>query len=199
MALTREFLEQQGLESEVISAVMKEHGKTVNPLNEQVEQLTTTNTQLTTQVAERDSQLTELKSGGDDELKTQITQLQEDNETLKQKHADELNDTIKTHKVELLANEIGVSDVEWAKDKLSNLELKDGELVGSDEFVNGLKEKHPTLFSTEQPAEPEKIKPWSQGGTSTLNDSAMTKESIMAIKDDLQRQRAIKENAKLFT
>lgn len=199
MALTREFLEQQGLEADVISQIMKEHGKTVQPLNEQVEQLTTANTQLTSQVTERDNQLAELKNGGDDALKEQITQLQADNEALKETYANELNATIKTHKIEMLANEIGASDVDWAKDKLAKLELKDGELDGADDLVNELKEKHPVLFATQEQAEPEGIRKWSQGGLSTINSvSYGSREEVMAIEDNAKRQKAIEDNIHLF-
>lgn len=199
MALTREFLEQQGLEADVISQVMKEHGKTVQPLNEQVEQLTTANTQLTSQVTERDNQLAELKNGGDDALKDQITQLQADNEALKETYANELNTTIKTHKIEMLANEIGASDVDWAKDKLARLELKDGELEGADDLINELKEKHPVLFATQEQTEPEGIRKWSQGGLSTINSvSYGSREEVMAIEDNAKRQKAIEDNIHLF-
>ena len=198
MSLTREFLEQQGLEADVITAVLREHGKTVNPLNEQIEQLNTTKAQLETQISERDTQLADLKNSGDDDLKEQITQLQEDNNSLKQQHADELNGVIKSHKIELLANEIGTSDVDWAKDKLAALELKDGELEGAEEAVNALKEKHPALFAAAEPEKPKAIKPWSQGGVSTVRTSYTSKEEIMAIENNQERQRAIADNVELF-
>lgn len=197
MALTREFLEQQGLEVDVITAVMREHGKTINPLNEQIEQLNTTNTQQATQIAERDTQLAELKDSGDDKQKVRITELEADNEALKQQHADELNATIKAHKIELLANEIGTADVDWAKDKLSALELKDGELDGSEELIKGLKEKHPSLFVSE-PNEPAKPKAWSQGGVSTVSNGELSRADIMKVEDITKRQQLIKEHSHLF-
>lgn len=179
MSLTRDFLEQQGLESDVITAIMKEHGKTVQPLNEKVEQLETANTQLETQVSERDNQLAELKQSGDDELKQRITDLEQANAELKQVHADELQTTIKRHKIELLAKGIGTNDEEWATDKLAKLELKDGELVGADELVSELKEKHPTLFAVE--TEPEQIKKWSQGNSTVSGQSTVTREQFDAM------------------
>lgn len=189
MALTREFLEQRGLESDVITAIMKEHGKTVNPLNEQVSELTTSKEQLTSQLNERDNQLKELKENGDDSLKEKIAEL----EKVNQDKDKQLEQTRKAHKVELLAKEIGANDTEWAKDKLEKLEFKDGELVGHEEYVNKLKENHPTLF-----AQQKVIKPWSQGGVSTVQHGEMTKEDILKIKDKKERESAIASNLHLF-
>ncbi|MFW3388304.1 UNVERIFIED_CONTAM: phage scaffolding protein, partial [Kocuria sp. CPCC 205274] len=67
--MKREFLKTLGLDDELINQIMVEHGKTLNSvtaLTGQVETLTAEKAALTTQIAERDTQLTTLKDAAKD-------------------------------------------------------------------------------------------------------------------------------------
>lgn len=192
MSLTREFLEAQGLEKEVVDKVMTKHGQTVNPLRKDIESLELEKTQLEEQVTERDTQLSELKKSGDEELLTKIQAL-EDANRLKAEENERLR---KEHAVDLAVEKAGTTAKDYLKFELNGLEYKDGELVGLEEKLNFIKEAQPKLFEVEVEKEP--LKKWSQGGVSTTNVTLKTREEIMAVKDNTQRQRLIAENRELF-
>ena len=59
--MKREFLKEQGLSDKQIKAVMTEHGKDMDKVMEQVNTLTTEKDNLTSQITDRDTQLTKLK------------------------------------------------------------------------------------------------------------------------------------------
>ena len=83
--MKREFLKEQGLSDEQVKAVMTEYGKNMDKVMEQVNTLTTEKDNLTSQIADRDTQLTKLKEGIQDnaDLKDQITKLQQANKQAK--------------------------------------------------------------------------------------------------------------------
>lgn len=193
--MNREYLESLGLETDVINQIMKEHGKTVNPLKDSVSSLEKEKTQLEERVTKHEDQLDELKKGDDTDLSKQITDLQSENKTLKETHETELAEQKRNHAIQLAVKDLGTADDVYISEKLSGLELKDGELVGFDEKVEELKEKHPALFDSAEPVKPKK---WSQGN-STTNSGALTREDIMKETDPNKRQELIRENRELFT
>lgn len=181
--MNRSFLEELGLEKETINAVMAKHGSTVNDLQDTVKTLEKEKEQLDERISQYEGQLDELKdNSGDDELKSQIEDLKAANEQLKTEKSEELTQMQHQHKVALTVKDLGVQDEEYISSKLNDLELKDGELVGLDDRVNELKEKHPLLFESEdasKPSEPSQPKKWSQGGVSqTMGDGKVTREQF---------------------
>lgn len=181
--MNRSFLEELGLEKETINAVMAKHGSTVNDLQDTVKTLEKEKEQLDERISQYEGQLDDLKdNSGDDELKSQIEDLKAANEQLKTEKSEELTQMQHQHKVALTVKDLGVKDEEYISSKLNDLELKDGELVGLDDRVNELKEKHPLLFESEEapePSEPSQPKKWSQGGVSqTMGDGKVTREQF---------------------
>lgn len=155
--MNREQLKELGLSDEQIDAVMKEHGKVVNATKAQVDSLTTERDDLQAQIADRDSQLEELgkTAGLTDELKQQITQLQQDNATAKEQYEAELQDiklssaiktalTGKVHDEDLVA---GLFDRE-------KLVINGDKIVGLDEQLKTLQESKAFLFKTEESQQP---------------------------------------------
>lgn len=197
--MNRKFLEELGLEKETINAVMAKHGSTVNELQESVQSLEKEKEQLDERIKQHEEQLDELgKNSGDEELKKQIEDLKQANEQLAEEKASELSEMQHTHKVALTVKDLGVKDEDYIISKLSDLELKDGELAGLDERVDELKEKHPLLFEDAQSQEPKQPKKWSQGGISTVQNGTITKAEIMNEPNRATRQQLIRENKHLF-
>lgn len=137
--MNRKFLEDQGLEKEVIDAIMTEHGKTVNPLNQQVATLTTERDGLKTDLADRDSQIEKLGNSTDDveTLKGEIQTLKTANATKDTERKKLLDDQKLEYEV-LLA----VRDAK-AKNPKAVKSLLDMDTVKLDENgkVTGLKEQ----------------------------------------------------------
>lgn len=193
--MKREFLLGLGLESDVVNQVMAVHGSEINTLTDKLNGLEATNKQLEEQINQRDTQLEELKNNNADDLKKRIDELQADNAKLKEQHASELQENARQHKIEMLASSLSdKEDVrEFAKFKLQDLQMENGELVGSEDAINQLKEANPSLFVTQG----EKPK-WSQGKVSTVGETVMSKEDILNIKDKTERQKMIAQHANLF-
>lgn len=194
--MKREELQELGLESSQINAVMGMHGSVVNDLNDQVRTLEKESEQLKEQNQSYADEVESLKeNSSDDELKAKLDDLEKQQKSLQQEHQQELHDLNRKHKIQLAVKSLGVKDEEYVADKLSDLELKDGELVNFEERTNELKEKHPLLFEDD---EPKQAKKWSQGGTSTINQSPMSISEIMQVKDPNERQKLIAENRDKF-
>lgn len=195
--MKRDFLESLGLETQTINSIMAVHGQTVNSLNQQVSDLEKEKEQLNAHLSQRDEQLESLKSVNADDLQNQIKALQDENENLKTQHEADLIEQKRTHKLEMLANTIGVVDdaKEFVMYKLNDLKFEEGELVGAEEAVKQLKESNPSLFKAEETGKPK----WSTGGMSTVGEATKkTKEEILQVKDPIERQRLIEENMDLF-
>lgn len=81
--MKRDFLENLGLEKDIIDQIMSENGKDIEAAKADIESLKKEKSDLTKTVSERDKQLEELKkaSGDAEALKKQIEELQETNKT----------------------------------------------------------------------------------------------------------------------
>lgn len=194
--MNRDFLESLGLSKDQIDSVMAKHGSTVNSLQDDIRTLEKSKEQLEEQNKQHSDQLEELKgSEKDDDLKARIQELQDENEQLKEQHDTDLSEQQRQSKIEIAVAKLGTKDDEYIKAKLNDLELKDGELNGFDDRINELKEAHPLLFESSEPAKPAK---WSQGGISTNTTGTLTREQIMQEPDRATRQQLIRENKDLF-
>lgn len=194
--MKREQLSELGLEKQTIDAVMALHGSTVSELNDEVRTLKKQNEQLDEQVESYSQKVEELNNNSQDEdLKAQLQQLEDDNEALKQKQAQDLAEMKRQHKIELAVKGLGTKDEAYIASKLSDLELtEDGNLADFDSRVSELKEQHPLLFEAE---ETQPLKKWSQGN-STVASGTLTKQDIFNEKDATKRQQLIQQNPHLF-
>ena len=100
--MKREELKEHGLSEEQINFVMAQNGKDVNALNDKINGLTSERDGLQKQIDDRDEQLTTLKKSAKDneELQSQIKQLQDENKTAKQNYQDQLAKQNKSFKIE---------------------------------------------------------------------------------------------------
>lgn len=81
--------------------------------------------------------------------------------------------------------------------KNSGLKLSNGKILGFNDFISQIKERDASAFVDEQQEELENKKPKFTEQIKNQNNQ-VTKESIMAIKDRAERQKAMLENKSLF-
>lgn len=152
--MKRKFLEDLGLEKEVIDKIMAENGNDINVAKADYEtmkqQLNTANQQ----IKERDKQLEELKknNGDNEELKQQIVQLQAENKETKEKYESEVKDLQLTSAIKLaIGNSAQDTDIVAGLFDKSKLILDEsGKVSGLEEQLKQLKEEKAFLFKEEQ-------------------------------------------------
>src|SRR5690625_3385041 len=133
---------------------MKAHGKSVNELKGQVDELESLKAQnedLNKQLTERDEQLEELKKVDAEGLQAKIDELQQVNEQTKTEYEEKLQQQAFEHRLENTLKDSGVRNVKAVKALLDTETIKlDGEtLLGLDDQLKGLQESDPYLFATE--------------------------------------------------
>lgn len=111
-------------------------------------------TDLQTQIKERDKQLKELSSkvGDNEELKTQIEELQNKNKTAKEEYEAKISKMQFDYALEKALGKAGAKNNKAVKALLDSEKIKlDGEtLIGLDEQLSSLKTSDPYLFADEQ-------------------------------------------------
>lgn len=80
----------------------------------------------------------------------------------------------------------------------SGIQLKDGKLIGFNDILDGIKTKDSAAFVDEEAEKKEEAKVKFTSSITDNKPSKITKESIMAIKDNAERRKAISENPELF-
>jgi DNA repair exonuclease SbcCD ATPase subunit len=212
MALQRKFLKALGITEEVAEQIIEAHVETVNGLKDEIE---TQKNEVEKYKAEADKV---------PNLKAQIKTLEGEVETLKQsavdvdakqKEYDDLKKEYDDYKTEVatakekatkteafksLLKDANISEkrfdaiIKLSGDTISALEFDDnGELKNKKSLVKSIADDWSDYVVTvgEQGAKPA-TPPANTGG------QTMTKESIMAIKNRSERQKAIAENPELF-
>ncbi|WP_164506751.1 phage scaffolding protein [Lapidilactobacillus bayanensis] len=134
--MKREDLKELGLTDEQIGSVMAMHGGDVNGLKEQVTTLTSERDGLQTQFDTVNGQLDTIKKDhkGDEDLKSQIEQLQTENKNAATKYQEDLAKTKVGYQTDLALTQAGAKNVKA---------LLDGEKITLDDKgqLTGLKEQ----------------------------------------------------------
>ena len=156
--MKRKFLEDLGLDKEIIDKVLDEHSTSVGKLkgeletaNTKISTLEAENKNLKDDVANRDKQLDDLKNSTEDVagLKKQIEDLQTSNKTNDENHKNEMNELKKSFAIEK-----GLTDAK-AKNNvavkalldMTKLELsEDGTVKGLSEQIDALVKGEDTKF-----------------------------------------------------
>lgn len=195
--MNREFLKGLGLEDDAIEKIMAEHGRTLNDTKNQLDTVTTERDDLKSQLSERDEQLEELKKVDADGLQAKIDELQEANETTKNEYEEKLQQQAFEHKLHNTLKESGVRNAKAVKALLDIESIKlDGEdLLGLDDQLKALQESDGYLFESD---DGQGYKPNFTTGNHSKGSGALTKEQIMQEKDNTKRQQLIRENSHLF-
>lgn len=154
--MERAFLKGLGLEKEIIDQIMAENGKDIELEKSKTKELQTQLDTVNSTIKERDKQLETLKnSTGDiEELKAQITKLQDENKTAKEAYEKEVK-TIKVNSA--LEKALTSAKAKNNKAVLALLELgedveleEDGSVKGLDEKIKSLKKTDSYLFDSEK-------------------------------------------------
>lgn len=154
--MKRDFLKGLGLEEEAIEKIMAEHGKTVNDMKGELEEVDTLKSQLADkdkEIENRDQQLEELskKAKGNEELTAEIENLKSQNEETKSEYEKRLAEQKKDFAIEKALAD--AKDVRAAKAllDLEKIELdKEGKVTGLDEQAENLKKENAWLFKTSE-------------------------------------------------
>ncbi|MEN2467896.1 phage scaffolding protein [Ornithinibacillus sp. JPR2-1] len=176
--MTREELKALGLSDEQIDKVMEAHGKVVNSTKAKADKVDSLESQIEdykTQLADRDTQLEELKKIDAEGLKAKIDELQKANETTKTEYEQKLQQQAFEHKLENALVDAKVKNAKALKALLDMDTIKlDGDVLkGLDSQLESLKESDPYLFETEEkpPNSPQIVPPGNPNGGSPTTKS----------------------------
>lgn len=167
--MKREELKEHGLNEEQINFVMAQNGKDVNALNEQINSLTSERDGLQGQIDERDKQLNTLKKSAKDnnELQSQIKQLQNENKTAKQNYQDQLAKQTKSFKIEGALRDAKAKNIKTVLPLIDTEKVSvndDGTLNGLSEQLDNIKQDNGFLFGEENKTPRVEIKNGFQDG-----------------------------------
>lgn len=154
--MKRSFLEELGLEKDVIDKIMDENGKDVEKAKGSLADVQQERDDLKKQISDRDEQLESLKKakGNSEELQKQIEQLQADNKQIK------IDTAVERALAGAKAKNITAVK---ALLKLEGAELSDdGTIKGLAEQIDAVKKDNDYLFEADKPA---KTKPSVKGAT----------------------------------
>lgn len=180
--MKRKFLEDSGLEKEVIDKILDENSADIGRAKGELETVKNQLEAAQQAIAERDTQLEALQNsvGDNQELQEQISQLQAEN----QKKANELIKVRRDGIDEILLMEAGVKNSKAAKALLSAIEEADDEKYKSQraEEIKALAEAEDTgfLFGKKQIAGAEPGEPGDGNPGGEPDMSKMTYEEITA-------------------
>ena len=154
--MKREELKEHGLSEEQINFVMAQNGKDVNALNDKINGLTGERDGLQKQIDDRDEQLTTLKKSAKDneELQSQIKQLQDENKTAKQNYQDQLAKQHKSFKIEGALRDAKAKNIKTVLPLIDTEKVSvndDGSLNGLSEQLDAVKKDNSFLFEADHP------------------------------------------------
>lgn len=149
--MKRKFLEDLGLEKEVIDKILDENSADIGKAKGEVETITSERDKLKTDLADRDKQLEELKKVDAEALQSKIEELQAENKAKDETHAAEMKqlkiDAAVTAALTAAKakNDIAVKALlELDPEKIELLE--DGTVKGLDDQIKKLTESEDTKF-----------------------------------------------------
>lgn len=151
--MKRKFLEDLGLEKEVIDKIMAENGNDINVVKSEQESLKQQLEAVNQQLSERDDQLEDLKknSGNNAELKAQLETLQAENKAAKEQYEAEMKNLKLETAIKLAVGETAQDAdlVAGLFDKSKLVLSEDGKVSGLDEQLKTLKEEKAFLFKVD--------------------------------------------------
>jgi hypothetical protein len=201
MSLSRKFLKAMGIEEEKIDQIIDAHSETVNALKDEMADYKADAEKLTEaqkEIAKLKKEAEEIeKKGEKDPFKVKYEAIKEEFEDFKKEIEAKETKANKEKLYSELLKEAGVSEKRIAAIlKVSDLEKveidSDGKLKEAKELTKSIKEEWADFITKTESKGAEVATP-PAGGAKTL-----TKEDIMKIKDDGERQKAIAENHELF-
>ena len=191
MALTRKFLKAMGIEDEKIDQIIEEHVTVTDALKKERDEARADADELPKVRKELD----DLKAAGDGGLKEKYEAAQKTIDEYQKKDAR----SAKENAYRAILKEAGIRDkyidtvIRADSAAIDALSLTDGKAEKSDEIMAGVKKNWADFIGTAEsrPGDVE-TPPAGNGG------GAVTKDSILAIKDPTARRAAIAQNLNLF-
>jgi exonuclease VII large subunit len=199
MAFNREFLSKLDLGDDVIEKIMAEHGKdeaNAVKLQKQVNDLSSENNSLKEQVSQSTKQLEELKNShkDDEDLQSQIQQLQEANIQLENENAEKLAEAKKNFAIDNALRDAGALETKAVLPfiDLETIKLDGDKLMGLDEQLKSVKESKGFLFKSEEPKPGVHVtaggNPESGKQVNSLSDLTLEEQNQLYKKDPAQWQ-----------
>lgn len=194
MALTRKFLSALGIEADKIDEIITAHSETVDGLKEEVNKYKA-DAQAYSSVK---SELDELKklSSKDDSYKVKYEAIKQEFDDYKKDIQSKETTAKKSNAYKALLSDAGVSekliDKILSVTKLDDLELDGENIKDADKVTDSIKEEWADfIVKTKTEGESTKTPPKGSGVT-------LSKDQIFAIKDPVERQKAIAEHHEQF-
>lgn len=178
--MKREELKEHGLSEEQINFVMAQNSKDVNALNDKINGLTSERDGLQKQIDDRDEQLTTLKKSAKDneDLQSQIKQLQNENKTAKQNYQDQLAKQNKSFKIEGALRDAKAKNIKTVLPLIDTEKVSvndDGTLNGLSEQLDNIKQDNGFLFGEENKTPRVEIKnAFQDGNNKSTSDSIVS-------------------------
>lgn len=195
MALTRKFLSAMGIEADKVDEIITAHTEVTDALKTERDKYKKDAEEL----PKVQAQLDEALKKGDDAYKEKYEQEHKAFEDYKKAQDAEALQRKKKSAYKEILKEAGIQDkridavLKVSGDVINKIELDDdGKVKGADELTKAAASEWPEFIAKEE-----------THGTNTQShegsgSGGMSKEDIMKIKDDTERQKAIAENHELF-
>lgn len=194
MALTRKFLSALGIEADKIDEIITAHTDTVDGLKEDISKYKANAEAYATVKAELD----ELKksTGKDESYKVKYEAIKTEFDEYKKNIQNKATAEKKANAYKALLVKAGVNekliDKIMSVTKLDDLELDGDDIKDADKVTDSIKEEWADfIVKTKQEGEFQKTPPKGSGTTKSI-------EEILAIKDPVERQKAIAESHESF-
>lgn len=199
MALTRKFLSALGIEADKVDEIINAHTETVDGLKNELAKVKADAEKLPEVMRELDAFKKAAEEKGDkDPWKVKYEAVKEEYEDYKKQQTEKETKATKAEAYKELLKEAGVSEKRIAAvlrvSDVDGVELdKDGKIKGADKLMESIKSEWADFITADVTTGANTPTPPANNGK-----SSKTKDEIMAIKDDHERQVAIAENHELF-
>lgn len=150
--MKRKFLEDLGLEKDIVDQIMQENGNDINKAKSDYENIKAQLETANNTIKERDKQIEKLKEVDGEKLKEEITKLQKLNKEAEKKYLDDLKE-LKLNNAIKLAIHDKVFNEDMAAglfDKSKLILNDDGSVIGIDEQYENIKKDNAFLFKTNE-------------------------------------------------
>ena len=192
--MKRKFLEDLGLEKEVIDKIMEENGtdiekqkKATEKTTQDLEKYKAENEGLKTQLNDANTQIQSFKEMDMDGIKASAeewkTKYETDTKALNEKIAAKDYDyAIKDFMSNYKFIDDDVKEIVINKFKAKEFKLEEGKFLGGEDFMKEYKENHKSLFISDEPQDPipEIVKP--TGGSNPSGDANPIKFNFMGVR-----------------
>ena len=150
--MKRKFLEDLGLDKDIVDQIMQENGNDINKAKSDYEDVKAQLETANNTIKERDKQIEKLKEVDGEKLKEEITKLQKLNKEAEKKYLDDLKE-LKLNNAIKLAIHDKVFNEDMAAglfDKSKLILNDDGSVIGIDEQYENIKKDNAFLFKTNE-------------------------------------------------